>query len=275
MQSKIQNALSMSLSPVAILLSDEAPEGAARFQDGKWGCVMMMFATVATQGRSAAFDRSSYGCWGGGVGLGFGNAYRTFPGGEECFVRFLSTGNAGTERGEKVAAAFPPGRGFTERFLEGERYVGSPELARSFLEQLPMREVPTRFVVFKPLADVDPQRETPVTVVFPVDAHRLSALVVLANLGREGNENAIIPFAASCQTIGIIPMKEAEAPRPRAVVGHTDISARGYVRKTLGPDVVTLAAPWALFREMEDLVDESFLRLPAWQALIRDEPSVQ
>jgi uncharacterized protein (DUF169 family) len=199
MQSKIQNALAMSLSPVAILLSDDAPAGAARFQEGKWGCVMMMFATVATQGRCAAFDRRTYGCWGGGVGLGFGNTYRTFPGGEECFARFLSTGNAGWKRGEDVAATLPQGRGFAERFLEGERYVASPELASAFLKQLPMRDVPTRFVVFKPLADVEPERETPVAVVFPVNAHQLSALVVLANAGRDGRENVILPYAASCQ----------------------------------------------------------------------------
>ena len=203
------------------------------------------------------------------MGLGFGNTYRSFPGGEECFARFLSTGNAGSERGEEAAAALPPGRGFGDRFLEGERYLASPERARSFLEQLPMREVPTRFVVFKPLADVEPERETPVTVVLPVNAHQLSALVVLANAGRDGRENVIIPFAASCQTIGILPMREADTPRPRAVVGHTDISARGYVRNTLGPDIITFATPWSLFREMEQLVDQSFLRLPAWQVLAK------
>lgn len=268
MRSQLQEALAMTLHPVAVLLADEAPEGAARFQEGRWGCVMAMFATVAGQGRCAAFDRSTYGCWGGGVGLGFGNAYRAFPGGEECFARFLSTGNAGWDRGEEVAARLPAARGLAERFLEGERYVASPALAAAFVAELPMREVPTRWVVFKPLAEVDPERETPVTVVFPVNADRLSALVVLANAGRPGNENVAIPFAAACQTIGILPMREAEAPRPRAVVGHTDISARGYARRALGPDVVTFAAPWALFLEMEGWVDRSFLRLPAWKALV-------
>lgn len=50
-----------------------------------------------------------------------------------------------------------------------------------------MRQVPARFVVFKPLADVAQERATPMTVVFPVDPGRLSALVVLANSpGRTG-----------------------------------------------------------------------------------------
>jgi len=267
MQSKIEKALAMSLSPVAILLSDDAPAGAARFQEGKWGCVMMMFATVAKQRRCAAFDRSTYGCWGGGVGLGFGNAYRTFPGGEDCFARFLSTGNAGSVRGEEVAARLPQGRGFADRFREGERYLGSFEIARSFLQQLPMREVPRPFVVFKPLAEVEPEKEAPVTIVFPVNPHQLSALVVLANAGRKGNENVVIPFAASCQTIGILAMREADTASPRAVVGHTDISARGYTRTSLGPDILTFAIPWTFFGEMEELVDASFLGLPAWRLL--------
>jgi uncharacterized protein (DUF169 family) len=201
MKSKLQEALALSLNPVAILLSDEAPAGAARFHEGKCGCVMMMFASVATQGRSAAFDRTTYGCWGGGVGLGFGNAYLDFPGGLECFTRFLSTGNAGWEHGRQVAAALPQARGFAEKFLEGERYIASPELVMDLVERLPMREVPTRFVVFKPLRDVELERETPATVVFPVNADQLSALVVLANAGRTGIENVVIPFAASCQTI--------------------------------------------------------------------------
>ncbi|HTT71917.1 MAG TPA: DUF169 domain-containing protein [Anaeromyxobacteraceae bacterium] len=270
MKSKIEEALAWPLSPVAILWSDEAPAGAARFGEGKWGCVMMMFAAVAVQGRSAAFDRTTYGCWGGGVGLGFGNTYRTFPGGQDCFARFLSTGNAGSERGRQVAAGLPVARGFAEKFLEGERYLASPELAAEFVEELPVREVPTRYVVMKPLRDVDPARETPRTVVFTVDPDRLSALVVLANAGRHGNENVVLPFAASCQTVGLIPYREADSPRPRAVVGHTDISARGYVRENLGREVLTFAAPFALYGEMEALVDESFLRRPAWRALARN-----
>lgn len=79
-----------------------------------------------------------------------------------------------------------------------------------------------------------------------------------------------IPAAASCQSIEILPMHEAESATPRAVVGHTDISARGYVRKTLGPEIMTFAAPWSLFQELEALVDGSFLGLESWRALVAE-----
>jgi len=39
-----------------------------------------MFGAAATKGKRAVFDRQTYGCFGGGFGLGFGNTYKDFPG---------------------------------------------------------------------------------------------------------------------------------------------------------------------------------------------------
>jgi hypothetical protein len=104
-------------------------------------------------------------------------------------------------------------------------------------------------------------------VVFTVDADQLSALVILANYARKGMENVSIPWAAGCQTIGIIPWHEAKSDNPRAVVGLTDISARKNVRKLLGPQYLTFAMPWKMFLEMEDQVEGSFLQRPTWLSL--------
>ena len=70
MESQIAAALQLKYSPVAILWTDEKPEGAMQFAPGRWGCVMAAFAAAASQGKAAAFDRETYGCWGGGVGSG-------------------------------------------------------------------------------------------------------------------------------------------------------------------------------------------------------------
>ncbi len=92
-----------------------------------------------------------------------------------------------------------------------------------------------------------------------VNPDQLSALTVLANYARGDNENAIIPYAAGCQTIGIYPYREAASARPRAVVGLTDLSARLYVRKQMGdPHLLTFTVPFALFEEMERSVPGSF-----------------
>ena len=72
---------------------------------------------------------------------------------------------------------------------------------------------------------------------------QLSALVILANYGREGTEHVTIPYAAGCQTIGIFAYKEARSENPRAVVGLTDISARANLRKQLGKDLFTFTVP--------------------------------
>lgn len=269
MESAIAEALGLKYNPVAVVLGDEKPENALQFKKGRWGCVMFMFANAA-KGRTAAFDRETYGCWGGGVGLGFGNAYVHFPGGVECFARFLSTGNTGWEKGKEIALGLEgtAGKEFTENFLQGEGYVKTPELVEQWLEELPITEIKSTYVLFKPLGEVDFDREQPETVVFLADPDQLSALVILANYGREGMENVIIPWAAGCQTIGILPSREGKSIQPRAVVGLTDISARKYVRNLLGSELLTFAVPREMFLEMENNVAGSFLERHTWRSLL-------
>ena len=55
-----------------------------QFSEGRWGCVMWLLVHAA-RGKPAVADRKTFGCFGGGVGLGFGNQYKNFPGGEEEF----------------------------------------------------------------------------------------------------------------------------------------------------------------------------------------------
>ncbi|MFA6687691.1 MAG: DUF169 domain-containing protein [Desulfuromonas sp.] len=269
METNIGTALGVKFNPVAVILTDEKPADAVQFKQGKWGCVMSLFAACAKNGRSAAFDAQTYGCWGGGVGLGFGNAYAHFPGGEGCFTRFISSGNKEWEQGRKVGEQIAAGGGaaFAEQFLEGERYVKTPELVEEWLREIPIRQIDTRYVVFKPLAQIDPEVETPTTVVFTVNPDQLSALVILANYNRSGMENVCIPWAAGCQTIGTIPLKEGETSSPRAVVGLTDLSARKYVRAPLGDNCMTVALPFALFTELEQEVEGSFLQAHTWKSL--------
>ena len=268
MESKIARSLNLKYHPVAILWSDDRPEKAMGFKQGKWGCVMWMLAAAA-KGRTAAFDEKTYGCWGGGVGLGFGNQYLNFPGGLDCFTHFLSTGNENWQQGrdmaEKLGSA--AGKDFLEKFLHGEGYMKSPELIKRFIDSLPIMEVPEKYVVFKPLTDLDPTREQPQVIVFLADPDQLSALVVLANYGRGDNQSVIVPFAAGCQQIGIFPYREARSERPRAVIGLTDLSARKNLKKQLDRNVLSFAVPWRMFEEMEDNVEESFLQKETWRAL--------
>lgn len=269
MDSKIAKAIHLQHHPVALIWSDEKPEAAMQFQEKKWGCIMWLIANAA-MGKSSACDIKTFGCFGAGVGLGFGNQYKNFPGGEDGFCHFLSSGNAAREGGMAVAEQIKP---FMrpeayDNFLHGERYIKTPKQVEKFMECLPIMEIPTNYIVFKPLQDVNLLTEKPQTVIFFVNPDQLSALTILANYGRGSNENVIIPYAAGCQTIGIYPYREATSENPRAVVGLTDITARVYIRKQLGDNLMSFAVPLSLYEEMEQNVSGSFLERHSWKDLV-------
>ena len=269
MQSLVAQKLGLAYEPVAIVLTDEQPESAKQFKPGKWGCVMFMLAAAA-RGQEAVFDRTTYGCWGGGVGLGFGNTYEAFPGGVDGFCYFLSVGNEEWETGREVAEQAKPylNQSTYDDFVRGERYLKSPEIVRRFVDNLPMTDIAERMVVFKPLSAVDADRETPSTVVFLADMDQMAALTILANYHRETNDNVIVPYAAGCQAIGIYPLAEAESETPRAVLGQMDISARVALKRILKQDLVTFAAPFQLFEEMEANIVNSFVDRNTWRELM-------
>lgn len=166
MESKIARAIGLRYPPVAVLFSEEKPAGALQFKEGCWGCVVAMFMGAA-RGKTAVFDRRTYGCLGGGVGLGFGNLYVNFPGGIEYF---LSTGNkefCRSETAKNLVRNLPA-------LEHGEGYFKSPEAAKKFVDVLPYAEVPTPYIVFKPLARV-PEDEKPEVVVFLANCDQLAA----------------------------------------------------------------------------------------------------
>jgi uncharacterized protein (DUF169 family) len=267
MTSRLASTLALRYPPIAVLWTDDPPAGAMQFAPGRWGCVMGSLASVADKGKVAVFDKQSYGCWGGGVGLGFGNCYEQFPGGTDCFCGFLAHGNALSEQGQAVAEACADWmKGpLRDHFLHGERYRRSAETVQRWIENLPLCEVPTSHVVFQRLNDV-PAGQTPVVVVLLADADQMSGLVVLANYRRGDSDGAIIPHAAGCQDIGIFAYREAASDSPRAVVGLNDPSARRIMRR-LGKDLVTVALPWQLYQQMEEDVAGSFLEGDTWASL--------
>jgi len=254
MESKIAIAMELRYSPVAVLFTNNKPEKAMQFKEGRWGCVVTMFIAAA-KGRTAVFDRKTFGCIGGGVGLGFGNQYVNFPGGIECYI---STGN-------KEFAKSPEAANFrtSTPLDEGEGYFKSSEIAKKFVDALPMTEVPATYVVYKPLDQLT-EEETPEVVVFLANVEQLSALSVLANYERGTGQSVIIPFGAGCHTIGIMPYAEAKSAEPRAIIGLTDISARRHVAK----DILSFAVPFPMFLQMEENVEGSFLNKEVWKNLL-------
>jgi len=247
MNSKISSALRFEkYHPIGVYRTNDRPANALQFKENCWGCVAAMIV-AACKGRTAVFDRDTFGCVGGGVGLGFGNQYVSFP-----IEALLSTGDGGRYDVQNRRS----------HLAEGERYFETPDLARRFLDALPMRDVPTEFVAFKPLAEVEMQNP-PALVLFLANADQLSALLVLANYHRAKRDNAIAPFGAGCHSI-LYGFAEEESDSPRAVIGFTDIS----VRKLVESEILSLTVPWKLFLEMEQNVKGSFLEMDQWQGVL-------
>lgn len=237
MKSKIAEAIKPKYSPVAVLWTDEKPEGALQFTEGKWGCVSAMLFNAA-KGSTAAFDEKTCGCSGGAVGLGF---KKFKPGYIEYF---LSTGDP-------------------EKNIEGEHHRKDPGVVKGFIDNLSEIKVPTKYVVFKPLEKVT-ETETPQGIIFLVNADQLSALVVFANYDRPTNDNVLLVSAAGCHQTVLEVIAQNYADNPKAILGMTDISARKFVDK----DLLSFGLPYKRFLELEAQVEESFLTKSEWLKLL-------
>ncbi|QAR33859.1 hypothetical protein EP073_10740 [Geovibrio thiophilus] len=269
MKSRLAESVRLGFEPVATLWTDEAPEGAIAFGEGKTGCVISLMASAA-KGKIGVTDSKRFGCPGAGVGLGYGDCYtNVFPGGRECFCHFLSSGNEGFPKGEAVISGMK-GRApehFLRHFSHGERYIKNPELTEDFVDTVGFINL-DKMTVFKPLSMVDPEKETPVSVTFVCKPAQLSAMVIMCNYFRKGIENVKAPFGAGCHSVGILTYKEAGSENPKGVIGMFDITARKTIKKSLGEDVLTFSMPYSLFLEMEANVEGSFLEEDQWKELI-------
>jgi hypothetical protein len=243
MKSSLADALGVKLAPVAIILTDQRPAEGVQFKPGRMGCVASMLLTAA-KGRTVFFDRDTFGCPGGGAGIGFGDCYARmdFP-----IDRLLSTGGT---------AQLGNGQAYDMR--EGERFHRSPEITRRWLAEFPFRQIEAAYVVAKPLADATAD-DTIALVHWHVNPDQLSALVTLAGFERGRVETATAPWGAACQAIAYA-YAEAARPDPRGVIGFFDISRRHQVER----DILSFTAPFALHCEMEAAVPDSFFATEAW-----------
>lgn len=265
--STIAQTLSLKYEPVAILWSNEKPEGAMQFEKGRFGCVMAAFGAVAEKGKTYVFDAETYGCPGAGVGLGFGDAYQQFMGGTSGFCGFLSCGNSDTPEGRAMveqASKYIRGS-MLEHFAHGEGYRKSPAAVAKYIKALPIMQVPTKYVVFKPLSQVK-SGETIQSITFLANPDQISALVILANYDSDDNERAIIPHVAGCQSVGIYGYREAKNSPQRAVVGLNDLSARKTLRR-LGKDLMTFTVPPEMYAQIEKDLAGSFTDRDTWKSL--------
>jgi hypothetical protein len=194
-------------------------------------CLIALLAQVRG-GRAVRVDARSAGCGGAKRYLGF--TQELAP----QFEYFLSCGI--------------PGK------LAGERYKQSPELVKDLVQRSERFVAPSPFLVFKRWDSLE-ATDTPEVVVFLARPDVLAGLFTLANYD-EAENSVIAPFGAGCGSIVQHAYLEARAPRPRAVLGMFDVSARPYVPA----DTLSFAVPMQKFQRMVANMDQSFLITPSW-----------
>ena len=223
--------------PIGFYYSDEKGECELAKPPRGHRCVICDLAKVR-KGKPLAFDESAVTCGGGQRFLGF--AREKIPGLEY----FLSYGIEGK--------------------MEGERYKKSPELVREMMGDETQFQAPAKYILFKRWDSMD-ESDEPAVVIFFAPPDVLSGLFTLANFDEPDLNGVIAPFGAGCSTIVDRPSRELGSPRPRAVLGMFDVSARPCVR----PDILTLSAPWPKFVRMVENIEESFLITGSWNR-VRD-----
>ena len=273
MKSITAEKLRLDHEPVAILWSNTKPDGALQIKPHGQTCIMPYFAQVATKGRTAVFDRESYGCPGARAGLGFGNGYYdAFGGAGVDFMSAVFVKGAESSRNPEAYCATVQHIPERERakFLHGERLHKDTEKAKRFMTaDLPITDIAEKYVIFTPLSMVKPG-EHPVVVVFVANPLQITGLVTLVGAVREGTDPVRVPPMAACQQIGAFVYDEAKKEHPRAVLGYTDLSARENVGKTIPAHMFTFAVPFSLFEEMEEEAKDGVFDGPIWKGLVAE-----
>ncbi len=234
---QFQEVLGLKEPPLEVYYTNDKPEGITP-QKGISGCIIGLLKKARKDGKVVYFDKTHFGCPGGGYYLGFLEKPRP------DIEYFLSCGI--------------PGK------LEGERYIKTPELAREYFKKMKPRRAPADYCIFRPYGhfqdDIQPE-----VIIFFGTPDILSGLFTLTNFALERTDAIYTPFGSGCGTLLTYPLMEAEKAEPRAVLGMFDVSARPMVEK----DVLTLAMPYSLFLKLLGNVSGSFLETESWKKVLQ------
>jgi len=230
---KFKESIGLIESPLGVYYTDEKPEGVSP-KEGISGCMIGLLQRARKKGETVFFDKTHFGCPGGGYYMGFLETPRP------NIEYFLSCGIPGE--------------------MEGERYIKTPELAREYFKKMKPRPAPGSYCVFKPIERFQKGIE-PEVVIFFGTPDILSGLFTLTNYALERTDGVYSPFGSGCSTLLTYPLKEGESLEPRAILGMFDVSARPMVEE----EVLTLSMPYSVFLKLLENAEGSFLETESWK----------
>lgn len=273
MKSATVEHLNPEFEPVAVVWSDVIPEDAVEFKEGRFGCILHLFAEASRRGRVAGGSRDSIVCRGGRAALGLGVDFVESEPQLDHLAALFSKGlesapDAAAYR-EKMEAARPAWRPILEF---GERRHCNFDMARQWLlDCLPHYDVSNRYVLFKPLGKTNPNENTR-AVIFPVSPLELAGLTTLLGSVVEGADPVQVPQGPDCCRIACFAYDQYESEPPRAVLGMLDVDGREVMRRRFHDDTLTLAIPMPLFLRLEKEASDSVLQTPGWTELRSSGP---
>ena len=257
-QQAFLDALGLGEEPMGLAYTDHEPEGglspkplplptAEREKDGgidwhaifgNFSCTMGHIWRARKKKTRAWFSAERFGCPGGGFWLGYLKPQT------EAIIHYVSTGAPGAS--------------------DGERYCASPEALRRVFLEIDPRPAPGRYSVFQPLS-MFTDKETPRFVIFFTRPESLAGLHQLAFFLTEDPEVVASPWTAACGGLAAWPLLYESEERPRAVLGGWDPSAR----KFLKTDELSFTVPWAMYLDMLERWEESFLARKTWATMTK------
>lgn len=268
MNSVIVDNLMPKFEPVAIVWSDSIPSDALQFKEGKFGCILNLFAEASRRARIAGGSRETIACPGGKSAMGLGAELTANQERIEHHAALFSKGLASAQNQEVYRSNMAATReSWRPLFEYGERRHKSYDTAKNWLmHDMPRYEVPSRYVLFKPLSQVQPSDNTR-AVIFPLSPLELSGLVTLLTSVADGVDPIQVPPGADCFRITGYACAQKATDQPRAVLGMLDVDGREVIRRRFRDDVLTLTLPNSLFTRLEHEANDSVLQIPGWLKL--------
>jgi uncharacterized protein (DUF169 family) len=249
--------LGLDEEPMGIFYTDEKPadgfspkptdlptrekelENAVNWQAvfGQFSCVIGNIWRARKKKTAAYFDSEHFGCAGGAFFLGFIKPQTEF------IIHYVSTG-------------------IPER-MQGELYCDSPDELRRIFDYIDPRSAPQKFCVVKPLSLFSAE-EIPELVAFFTRPESLCGLHQLAMFVTNDPEVVVSPWGAACTNLITWPLKYLANGENKAVLGGWDPSARKFFKT----DELTFTVPYAMFGQMLERFEQSFLATKTW-AIVR------
>jgi len=202
----------------------------------RFSCVIGNIWRARRKKTAAFFDATRFGCPGGAFFLGFIKPQT------ETIIHYVSTGIPGQ--------------------MEGELYCDSADELRRIFDTIDPVPAPNRFCVVKPLSLFSSEEE-PELVAFFTRPESMCGLHQLAAFVTNDPDIVVSPWGAACTNLITWPRRYLAAGHPKAVLGGWDPSARKFFKT----DELTFTVPLAMFRDMLERFEDSFLTTNTWKGV--------